>query len=112
MFYSSPCIFPKLFVLTFIFYNRTTSLATVLNGHIAANITVSEDLRDQQRIPVCRKSIWPNTVRCLDTPTFVYNCGLNIVFVDEGAVDCGGPSRYVLKIQKRMFDIYYVPSIF
>ena len=69
------------------------SLSAVLNEHISSHIVFPEDIYDQQSVPVCRKSIWQNTVRCLQNPAVVFNCGLNIVFVDEGAVDCGGPSR-------------------
>lgn len=70
-----------------------TTLSTILSNHIAAYINVADDLSQQQRMPVRRKAIWKNTVRCLSRPTFVYNCGLNVVFVGEGAVDCGGPLR-------------------
>ena len=71
------------------------SLSTVLGDHIASNIHIAEEFADQQRIPIRRKAIWKNTLRCITSPTFVYNKGLNIVFVDEGAVDCGGPLRYM-----------------
>lgn len=74
-------------------FHRTPTLESVLDDYIATNIIMAEDMCDMQRIPVCRDSIWPNTMRCLENPTFVFNCGLNVVFVDEGAVDCGGPTR-------------------
>ena len=70
------------------------SLTTVLKNHIALNIDLPEECEDYQRIPIRRKTIWKNTLRCLSKPSFIQNRGLNIVFVDEGAVDCGGPMRY------------------
>lgn len=68
-----------------------TTPSTVLSNHIAAYINVADDLSQQQRMPVRREAIWKNIVCCLSKPTFVYNCGLNVVFVGEGVVDCRGP---------------------
>ena len=69
-------------------------LFTVLGDHIASHIQIADECGDQQWMPIRRKAIWKNTLRCIASPTFVYNCGLNIVFIDEGAVDCGGPLRF------------------
>ena len=47
-----------------------------------------------QVMPVRRKQLWKDTLRCINTPGFVCNRGLKIRFVGEEAVDAGGPLRY------------------
>ena len=68
----------------------------MLSEHIiSSHIVLPEDIHDYQRVPLCRKKVWQNTVRCLQNPAFMFNSGINVVFVDEVAVDYGGPSRYL-----------------
>ena len=49
---------------------------------------------DQQLVPIRRREIWKDALRCINAPNFVFNRGLKVRFVGEEAVDAGGPLRY------------------
>ena len=73
--------------------NVHNSLNDVLKEHMASNID-SVPFRDQQLVPIRRKEIWKDALRCINAPNFISNHGLKIRFVGEEAVDAGGPLRY------------------
>ena len=58
-----------------------TTLLTILNNHIAQT-SLMTCLSNRECQYAERHS---GRTHCLSMPTFVYNCGLNVVFVGEGA---------------------------
>ena len=73
--------------------SETHSLNDVLKEHVASNTDIVP-FRDQQLVPIRRREIWKDVLRCINTPNFVFNRGLKVRFVGEEAVDAGGPLRY------------------
>ena len=69
------------------------SLNDVLKEHMASNIDIVP-FGDQQLVPIQRREIWKDMLRCINAPIFVFNRGLKVRFVGEEAVNAGGPLRY------------------
>ncbi len=68
------------------------SLSDLLTEHIACNINVADDSTSRQHIPLRRKEVWKDTLRCMRKPTFEFSGGLNVKFGNklEEAIDEGG----------------------
>ena len=69
-----------------------------LKKHIAANVTVSPDIDDLQKVPVRRSAVWKTALRCFRQPTFDCSSGLCVRFIGEEAVDAGGPLREFFRL--------------
>ena len=82
------------------------SLSDVLKEHVASNID-TVPFNDQQLVPVRRREIWKDALRCLNAPNFVSNHGLKVRFVGEEAVDAGGPLRYAKVFTIVRYQILY-----
>lgn len=68
------------------------SLDEVLKNHIVKYI-IESDFAAEQLIPVRRKELWKDVLRCINAPGFIADHGLRIRYVGEEAVDAGGPLR-------------------
>lgn len=75
-----------------------SQFSEALKRHIAANVHVSPDFEDLQKILVRRSAVWKTAIRCLRQPTFDGSRGLSVRFIGEEAVDAGGPLREFFRL--------------
>ena len=81
------------------------SLREILTAHTHTNIREDKDDCSGQRIPVRRKVIWKDTMRCLKSPNFTCDRGLMVRFIAEEAVDAGGPLREFFQLLMKVIGM-------